>query len=130
MARFLIKDMTTRTIPVVDFGCRHGKLSYLAEDVFDATYYDEDDFNPDEYEYYDEIISLIRENYDGTEAFYDQVLDCADDYINDAFSEYEIPASVRPGSCKWNIPRSGWYDTAIEFDLDIDLAVMKVGAIR
>ena len=120
MARFLLRGMNTRTLPLVDFGCRHGKLSYIYDDIFVARCYTESDFSPNN-DYYDEIIGLIRDDYDGTDTFYDQVLRSADQYINESLSDYGIPANVRSNSCTWDIPRSGWYDTAIEFDLDLDL---------
>lgn len=122
MAKILLKDVSTTTIPVVDFGCRHGRLASIAEDVFDASCYSEADLDPDSVEEYDAAIRLIQEGYDGTEAFYVQVLRNAGEYIQDAFNEYDIQARVRPGSCEWYIPRSGWYDTAIEFDMEVDAA--------
>lgn len=122
MAKILLKGVTTTTMPVVDFGCRYGALSSIANDVFDATCYSEEDLNPERVEEYDAAIQLIREGYDGTEDFYNQVLRNAGSYIQDAFDEYEIKAVVRPGSCEWNIPRSGWYDTSIQFDMEVDAA--------
>lgn len=114
-----LKDMNTDVIPVADFGCYGGPLSWVLEDVFVW-----DAMNLDYYEgseYYDEVAQLIDEKYDGTQEFFDQVLRYAPATIQAAFDDYEIPATVVSGSCKWNHPRYYNYsDDVIEFDMTID----------
>ena len=115
-----LKDMNTDVIPVVDFGCYGGPLSGILEDVFDAYSVNTSNLSPDD-EYYDEIVKLISEKYDGTEEFQQQVLDLAPATIQQAFDEYGIPATVVSGSCKWWHPREyNFSDDVIEFDMSID----------
>lgn len=115
-----LKDMNTDVIPVADFGCYGGPLSGILEDVFDAYSVNTSNLSPDD-EYYDEIVKLISEKYDGTEEFQQQVLDLAPATIQQAFDEYGIPATVVSGSCKWWHPREyNFSDDVIEFDMSID----------
>lgn len=116
----ILKDMNTDVIPVVDFGCYGGILSDALEDVFVWDCVNIEAFDPDD-EYYDEVVELINDKYDGTQDFYDQVLRYAPSTIQDAFNEYEIPATVISGSCKWDRPSYYNYrDDSIEFDMSID----------
>lgn len=115
-----LKDMNTDVIPVADFGCYGGPLSGILEDVFDAYSVNTSNLSPDD-EYYDEIVKLISEKYDGTKEFQQQVLDLAPATIQQAFDEYDIPATVVSGSCKWWHPREyNFSDDVIEFDMSID----------
>lgn len=115
-----LKDMNTDVVPVADFGCYGGPLSTILEDVFDSYSVNTSNISPDD-EYYDEIVKLINEKYDGTEEFQQQVLDLAPATIQQAFDEYDIPATVVSGSCKWWHPREyNFSDDVIEFDMSID----------
>lgn len=116
----VLKDMNTDVMPVVNFGCYGGPLSTILDEVFvwDAVNLDAFDTND---EYYDEVVQLIDEKYDGTEEFFDQVLSYAPSTIQDAFNEYGIKATVVPNSCKWNRPSYYNYsDDCIDFDMSVD----------
>ena len=116
----VLKDVNTDVIPVVDFGCYGGILSDALEDVFVWDCVNIEAFDPND-EYYDEVVELINNKYDGTQDFYDQVLRYAPSTIQDAFNEYEILATVISGSCKWDRPSYYNYrDDSIEFDMSID----------
>lgn len=115
-----LKDMNTDVIPVADFGTYGGMLASELEDVFVYDAVDIDAVDPDS-EYYDEFAELMAEKYDGTDEFFKQVLSYAPATIQAAFDDYEIPATVVDGSCKWNRPRFYNYsDDVIEFDMTID----------
>lgn len=116
----ILKDTNTDVIPVVDFGCYGGILSSALEDVFVWDVVNLDAFDPED-EYYDEVAKLIEDKYDGTEDFFNEVLSYAPSTIQEAFDEYEIPATVVSGSCKWYHPRFYNYsDDCIEFDMSIN----------
>lgn len=115
-----LKNMNTDVIPVADFGTYWGALNSLLEDVFVAWGVNLDNYGTDN-EYYDEVVQLIDEDYDGTDEFFAQVLRYAPSTIQDAFNEYGIPATVVGGSCKWYHPREyNFGDDVIEFDMTID----------
>lgn len=115
-----LKDMNTDVIPVLDFGLYGGTLSVIYQDVFTYDSVDVSTLDPND-EYYDEIMSLVNDDYDGTDAFRAQVLRTAPKYIQQAFDEYGIAATVVADSCKWNHPRQYNYsDDVIEFDMTID----------
>jgi hypothetical protein len=115
-----LKGMNTDIIPVVDFGCYGGILSYALDDVFVYDCIELDAFDPDS-EYYDDVVELVNDKYDGREEFYAQVLSYAPSTIQDAFNEYEIAATVVPNSCKWDNPQFYNYrDDSIEFDMTVD----------
>lgn len=116
----VLKDMNTDVIPVADFGCYGGLLADALEDVFVADAVNTEVIDPND-EYYDEIMQLIAEGYDGTSEFYAQVLDYAPATIQAGFDDYDIAATVVDGSCKWNHPSYYNYsDDVIEFDMAID----------
>lgn len=113
-----LKGMDTDVIPVADFGCYWGSLRGALEDVF--VYDALGDIGPDD-EYYDEIMQLVEEKYDGVPEFFEQVLRYAPGTIQEAFNDYDIPATVVNGSCKWYHPREyNFSDDVIEFDMTID----------
>ena len=115
-----LKDMNTDVMPVVDFGCYGGPLSTILDEVFVYDSVNLDAFDPND-EYYDEVVKLIEDEYDGTEEFFNQVLSYAPNTIQDAFNEYGIRATVVPNSCKWNRPQFYNYsDDCIEFDMSVD----------
>lgn len=115
-----LKDMNTDVIPVADFGTYGGSLASELEDVFVYDAVNEDALDPNDEEY-DVIMELIADKYDGTDAFFNQVLEYAPATIQASFDDYEIPATVVSGSCKWNRPRFYNYsDDVIEFDMTID----------
>lgn len=115
-----LKGMNTDVIPVADFGCYGGPLSYALEDVFVYDTVNIDNIDPDN-EYYDEIVRLVNEEYNGVPEFFEQVLSYAPETIQEAFNEYEIPATVVSGSCEWYHPREyNFSDDVIEFDMTID----------
>lgn len=115
-----LKNMNTDVIPVADFGTYGGSLASELEDVFVYDAVNEDALDPNDEEY-DVIMELIADKYDGTDAFFNQVLEYAPATIQAAFDDYEIPATVVSGSCKWNRPRFYNYsDDVIEFDMTID----------
>ena len=92
-----LKDTNTDVMPVVDFGCYGGPLSVELEDVFVADAADIESWDPSD-EYYDEVVQLINEDYNGVPEFFEQVLSYAPGTIQDAFNEYGIPATVVSGS--------------------------------
>ena len=113
-----LKGMNTDVIPVADFGCYWGSLRGALEDVF--VYDALGDIEPDD-EYYDEIMQLVEEKYDGVPEFFEQVLRYAPGTIQEAFNDYDIPGTVVNGSCKWYHPREyNFSDDVIEFDMTID----------
>ena len=113
-----LKGMNTDVVPVADFGCYGGPLSYALEDVF--VYDALGNIGPD-HEYYDEIMQLVEEKYDGVPEFFEQVLRYAPGTIQEAFNDYDIPATVVNDSCKWYHPREyNFGDDVIEFDMTID----------
>ena len=115
-----LKGMNTDVIPVADFGCYGGPLSYALEDVFVYDTVNIDNIDPDD-EYYDEIMQLVEEKYDGVPEFFEQVLRYAPGTIQEAFNDYDIPATVVSGSCEWYHPREyNFSDDVIEFDMTID----------
>ena len=118
----VLKNLDTSVIPVVDFGCYWGELRSVLDDVFVYEYIELDNIDPDD-EYYDEIVELVDEKYDGTDAFYDQVLRLAPGYIQDALDEYGAKIKVIPSSCKWYHPREyNFGDDVIQFDASVDTA--------
>jgi hypothetical protein len=120
----ILKNMNTDVIPVVDFGCYGGPLSYALEDVFVWDAVNLDAF--EDSEYYDEVAELIDNRYDGTSDFYEQVLRYAPSTIQDALNEYGVDAHVISGTCKWNHPREYNYsDDCIEFDMRINTSWVK-----
>lgn len=115
-----LKGMNTDVIPVADFGCYGGLLSTELEDVFTYDAVNVDNIDPTD-EYYEEIMQLIDEEYDGVPEFFQQVLDYAPNTIQASFDDYGIPATVVNGSCKWYHPREyNFSDDVIEFDMTID----------
>jgi hypothetical protein len=115
-----LKDMNTSIIPVADFGCYGGPLSTILEDVFDYSFIDINDIDPND-DNYDEIVQLVNNEYIGSRDFYQQVLDLAPKTIQQAFDEYGIPATVVDGTCKWYHPRQyNFGDDEIVFAMTID----------
>ena len=120
----VLKNMNTDVIPVVNFGCYGGPLSYVLEDVFVWDAVNLDAF--EDSEYYDEVAELIDNRYDGTSDFFKQVLIYAPSTIQDALNEYGINAQVVSGTCKWNHPREyNYLDDCIEFDMRINTSWVK-----
>lgn len=118
----VLSKTNTDVFPVVDFGCYWGLLKDALDDVFVYDYINLDAIDPDE-EYYDEIVELVDEKYDGRDEFYDQVLRYAPKTIQDAFNEYGIEMQVIPSSCKWYHPREyNFGDDCIEFDAKVNTA--------
>ena len=116
----LLKNMNTDVLPVVDFGCYWGALKGALDDVFDYEYIELDNFDPDE-EYYDEVVDLVNEKYDGTDIFFDQVERYAPGTIQDAFNDYGIAITVVPNSCNWYHPREyNFSDDCMQFDAQVD----------
>lgn len=115
-----LKDVSTDTMPVVDFGCYWGSLRDALDDVFVYDVTDIDAVDPDS-EYYDEFAELIAEEYDGTDEFFQQVLDYAPKAIQESFDEYGIEATVVDGSCEWYNPSQyNFGDDEIVFDMNVN----------
>lgn len=118
----VLSGLNTDVIPVVDFGCYWGPLKDALDDVFVYDFIELDNIDPDD-EYYDEIVELVDEKYDGSDEFYNQVLRYAPKTIQDAFNEYGIEMQVIPSSCKWYHPREyNFGDDCIEFDAKVNTA--------
>lgn len=118
----VLKNMDTDIFPVVDFGCYWGNLKGALDDVFVYDFINLDAIDPDD-EYYDEIVELVDEKYDGRDEFFDQVLRLAPSYIQDAFDDYGAKIKVIPSSCKWYHPREyNFSDDTIQFDASVDTA--------
>ncbi len=117
----VLKNMNTDILPVVDFGCYWGSLKDALDDVFVSDYVELDNIDPEDNYYYDEIVELVNDGYDGTDDFFDQVLRMAPATIQKAFDEYEIKMTVVPSSCKWYHPREyNFGDDEIVFDTTVD----------
>lgn len=120
MSKVVLNGMNTDVMPLVDFGTYGGGLSYLYDDIFVAEYANLDAFDPSD-EYYDEVVELIEEDYDGRDAFEAQVRDVAAQYIQEALNDYDIPFTVVTGSCEWHFPKFYNYsDSCMQFDLEVD----------
>ena len=117
-----LKNVSTGVFPVVDFGCYGGLLTDALDDVFVYDFINLDNIDPDN-EYYDEIVELIDEKYDGRDAFFNQVLRLAPKYIQEAFDECGAKIKVIPDSCFWDHPRQyNFRDDEIRFDAVVDPA--------
>lgn len=124
MATVVLKNLGTDTIPIMDFGCYGGSLSWLSEDVFDYWACDADviadDPSMDE-EDKAEALQLIAEKYDGHEIFDAQVVSVAPGYLQQALDEYGIAARIIPDSCEWYHPREyNFVDDSMCFDMEVD----------
>lgn len=123
MAKIVLDKMNTDVLPVIDVDCYGGKLSLVLEDVFVYDYVNLDmitpeNTNPDDYE---GIMELVNEKYDGTDEFYQDVLDAVPQFIQQAFDEYELPIRIIPNTCKWYHPREyNFSSDAIDFSIEID----------
>ena len=118
----VLNNLNTDVIPVVDFGCYWGTLKDALDDVFVYDFINLDAIDPDD-EYYDEIVELVDEKYDGRDYFFNQVLRYAPSTIQGAFDEYGIKMQVIPSSCKWYHPREyNFSDDCIEFAAKVDTA--------
>jgi hypothetical protein len=125
MAKILLDGVSTNTFPVVNFGTYWGGLNYLMDDVFDADCVDIEDYDPADIgeDTYAELVSLVNEGYEGAPYFYAAVKEDAAYWIQRAFEEYGIPATVVDGSCEWSHPRSfNFRDSWMVFDMEIDAA--------
>ena len=124
MATVVLPKLGTDTIPIMDFGCYGGALSYLSQDVFSYWICEEDNIrNSDDMDPEDiaDVLELIAEEYDGRETFDAQVLRLAPSYLQQALDEYGIAAKIVPGSCKWYHPREyNFGDDTMDFDLEVD----------
>ena len=119
----VLSGLNTDVIPVADFGCYWGLLKDVLDDVFVYDCINIDELDPDDYEYYDEIVELVDSKYNGVDDFNAQVLRLAPKTIQDAFDEYGIKMQVIPSSCKWYNPREyNFGDDNIVFDAKVDTA--------
>lgn len=117
-----LKNVGTGVFPVVDFGCYWGILKDALDDVFVYDFINLDAIDPDD-EYYDEIVELVEEKYDGRDEFYDQILRLAPKYIQEALDECGAKMKVIPDSCFWDRPREyNFRDDEIRFDAVVDPA--------
>ena len=123
MSTVVLKNIGTDVLPIMDFGTYGGPLSIASEDVFDYYACDVENIKNSDMDPEDiaGALELIEEQYDGRDAFEDQVLRLAPKYLQSALDEYGIKASIVPGSCHWYHPREyNFRDDSMDFDLEVD----------
>lgn len=120
MATVTLHDMNTNVIPVMELGSYGGHLQSVLDDVFVWDCVNVDALDPDEEEY-STIMELIDEKYDGRDAFWAQALEEVPAYIQQAFDEYDIPATILTDTCRWHHPQYyNFSNDQLVFNMTID----------
>ena len=114
--------MNTGVMPLVDFGCYGGALSYTFDNVFVWDNLNSSMLDP-QIDEEAEALELIKEKYDGRDVFFNQVQRLAPEYIQQSLDEYGIDAKVVPNSCKWYHPSQyNFSDDEMNFTLQVNSA--------